>query len=90
MPKPSQGDIMKESRWPRVGDLIIHNCRHTGDRHSGLIYRIGDDRRTGEVMIEWIDGESPIYYTETYGYSALNMHNCRDEFTIIRNGRSVV
>jgi len=77
------------SRWPRVGDFIIHDCRASGDRHSGLIYHIGDDRRTGEVMVEWMDGRSPLYYNETYGYSALNMHNCREEFIIIREGKQV-
>ena len=78
-----------ESRWPKVGDFIIHDCRASGDRHSGLIYHIGDDRRTGEVMVEWMDGRSPLYYNETYGYSALNMYNCREEFIIIREGKQV-
>ena len=91
----------RESRMPQIGDLLFVTCRDTdyqsrcscrteGERHVGFVREIEHDSygHQRHVRIEW-SNRAPINYRDEHGYSGVNIHNIRDEFTVIRNGREI-
>lgn len=90
-----------ESRKPRIGDLLFVDCRHIeyntrcsckamGKKHVGLVRAIELDSygHQRHVLIEW-SSIVPLNYREEYGYSGMNIHNCRSVFQVFRNGREI-
>ena len=85
--------MFKESRMPKIGDMII---KHTGGHvllrsHIGLVHGLkkGKWSRENEIaFITWSTDPPPDYHEE-YGYYCTNIHNLRSEFRVIRNGTSI-
>ena len=69
-------------RWPQVGDMIIHKDRDSHEKCIGIVTSIGGNRTNG-VFIEW-STDAPYNYNSAYGYAAVNIHNCYDEFEIVK------
>tara|TARA_R100000008_G_scaffold86770_1_gene81491 strand:- start:841 stop:1071 length:231 start_codon:yes stop_codon:yes gene_type:complete len=74
---------------PAIGDLIIQ--KNKDERYFGLVTKIvrcnyGHQRN---VFIEWVNDDTPPEYNKKHGYAGINIHNCRREFDIIREGKSV-
>ena len=93
--------MSRPSRMPQIGDLWSVVCRKTDYnarcvcaggqyRHTGLVREIEHDSygHQKHVLIEWAN-MPPINYREEYGYNGTNIHNIRDEFTVIRNGKII-
>ena len=79
---------MRQSRTPRLGDLIIKT--EGGQKYFGLVENIilDDWGHQRNVHVMWCDGIPPKY-NEQHGYGGVNIHNCRDVFEVIRNGLSI-
>ena len=90
-----------ETRRPRIGDLLFVtcrpgdynarcSCRTEGEKHVGFVREIERDSwgHQKHVLVEW-SSKPPINYREEYGYSGVNIHNIRSEFTIIRDGKEI-
>ena len=90
-----------ESRLPIIGDLLFVTCRDSeynarcscraeGEKHVGFVREIERDSygHQRNVRIEW-SNRAPINYRDEHGYSGVNIHNIRDEFTVIRNGKII-
>ena len=79
---------MNNDRMPRVGDLIVQ--KHKPDYQetsTGIVIEIKRDKYThGSVFIHWFDDE-PHGYQKRYGYAEANIHNCRSEFDVCRDGK---
>ena len=73
--------VKREDRWPRVGDLLIALCRRTGDNCTGIIYEIRGISKD-KVMVKW-STKAPCDYHERYGLSATNIHNLRQDYTLV-------
>ena len=71
---------------PKIGDLIIQN-----NKHYGLVRDIEFDKwgHQRSVLIEWSD-EQPQDYNPKYGYAGVNIHNCRRDFKVIRDGEEIL
>ncbi len=65
-----------------MGDMIVQN-----DKHIGLVRDIKLDKwgHQRSVFIEW-SGDVPRDYNPEYGYAGVNIHNCRRDFKVLRNG----
>ena len=72
-----------------VGDLIIQ--KDSAERYFGMVTKIARDNygHQRNVFIEWANGDTPLGYNEKHGYAGVNIHNCRQEFDIIREGKPV-
>ena len=59
-------------------------------RYMGLVREIVRDTwgHQRSVLIEW-SGAAPRQYNHEHGYAGVNIHNCRDQFDIIRDGINV-
>ena len=92
------------SRTPQVGDLLIVTVESPeriisefGTVHiptnefAGVIYKIELDKwgHQEKVHVQWSESIPPGY-NHQYGYSGTNILNLRNEFQIIRNGKSVI
>jgi|TARA_R110000824_G_scaffold351344_7_gene538385 hypothetical protein len=79
---------MRKSRMPKIGDLIVQ--RQHSLSYIGLVREIIRDKygHQRNVYIEWA-GNSPPVYREEHGYDGINIHNCRQEFDVIRKGISI-
>ena len=79
----------RESRMPRIGDLIIRTDDDT--RCIGLVRKIVRDKwgHQQNVFIEW-STQPPRGYNQAHGYAGVNIHNCREEFEVIRDGVSIL
>ena len=77
-------------RTPKIGDMIIKTCKHNSTKHIGIVHDIKLDSwgHQRNVLITWSD-DPPRNYLETHGYAGVNIHNIRDEFEVIRSGRSI-
>ena len=82
----------RESRNPKIGDLII-KC--TGGnvfrRHIGIIHGFKKNEWNGRnesAFITW-STDPPLNYNKEYGYYCTNIHNLRNEFRVIRNGVNI-
>jgi hypothetical protein len=65
---------------PSIGDLIIHKPRgYKGEVYAGVVYKTSYHR---DVFIQW--SQHNPHYTKEYGFSATNIHNCYDEFEVIK------
>ena len=53
----------------------------------GVVHMIAPDRdgEKRDVFITW-QGEGPISYNREHGYCALNIHNLRSTYKVIRDG----
>tara|TARA_Y100000296_G_scaffold84351_1_gene117456 strand:+ start:226 stop:453 length:228 start_codon:yes stop_codon:yes gene_type:complete len=71
------------SRYVSLGDLIITKPRGEDKRYAGIVTNIETISGSGCVFVEWSNDRPPSYNT-IYGYSAINIHNCFDEFTIVK------
>tara|TARA_Y100001951_G_C11124793_1_gene174852 strand:- start:122 stop:349 length:228 start_codon:yes stop_codon:yes gene_type:complete len=71
------------SRRVAPGDLIITKPRGEDKRYAGIVTNIEMISGSGCVFIEW-SNDRPHSYNTTYGYCATNIHNCYDEFTIVK------
>ena len=88
---------MRNSRHPRVGDMIVRkfeptdvyiNIDHVQTKDFiGLVRDIQLDRfgHQRSVFIEWTT-EPPPDYSHKHGYAGVNIHNIRSEFDVIRDG----
>jgi hypothetical protein len=63
--------------------LIITKPRGEDKRYAGIVTNIEMISGSGCVFVEWSSDRPPSYNT-IYGYSATNIHNCYDEFTIVK------
>jgi hypothetical protein len=74
---------------PKIGDLIIR--REQSLSYVGLVREIVKDNygHQRNVHIEW-SGDSPPFYNIEHGYSGVNIHNCREEFDVIRKGINIL
>ena len=81
---------MRSSRMPQIADMIIETCPDTGSRYVGLVREINLDDwgHQKNVFIAWAE-KSPRHYNEEHGYSGVNIHNVRDRYKVIRNGRVI-
>ena len=90
-----------ESRMPQIGDLLFVTCRNSdynarcsrktvGEKHVGFVREIEHDSygHQRHVLVEW-SNTPPLNYREEYGYAGVNIHNIRDEFTVIRKGKII-
>ena len=70
---------------PKIGDLIIQN-----DKYYGLVRDIEIDKWGHQrcVRIEW-SGVTPRDYNPDYGYAGVNIHNCRNDFRVFRDGEEI-
>lgn len=81
------------SRWADVGDLIIQRpsargwdspedvaARKAGVRWIGIVYEVEGDTR---VWIHW-NGNRPPTYNVEHGYLAVNIHNLRSNFDLVK------
>jgi len=93
--------MRRESRMPQIGDLLFVTCRDTEYnahcschsekiRHVGVVRDIERDSygHQKHVRIEW-SNRAPVNYNDQYGYAGVNIHNIRQEFSVIRNGREI-
>ena len=73
---------------PRIGDLIIR--KEDNMRYMGLVREIVKDKwgHQRSVFIEW-SGFPPRNYNQDHGYAGVNIHNCRDQFDVIRDGVNI-
>ena len=85
--------IGDRSRWADVGDLIIQRpsargwdsleeaaAREAGVRWIGVVYKVESDKR---VWIHW-SGKRPPTYNPQSGYLAVNIHNLRSNFELVK------
>ena len=72
--------MVRKSRYPVVGDLIIETCP-TGEQFAGVVYEISDR----DAWIQWSAG-TPKNYSSQWGYSRININNLRNEYRVIRDG----
>ena len=76
---------------PRVGDLLEWRSRFDGEVYVGIlneeIYRVGDSYPS--YRVEWFNGKKPWGYIKTYGFSCVNMMNCRKEYRLYRKGERI-
>jgi hypothetical protein len=70
------------SRWAQIGDMIIHKDRGSHEKCVGIVTHVGGHRKDG-VFIEW-STRAPWNYNSEYGSAAVNIHNCFDEFEIVK------
>ena len=78
------------SRTPRLGDMIVKTCKHRGTKHFGIVHDIKRDSwgHQRNVLITW-STDPPFRYMEEHGYAGVNIHNIREEFEVIRNGKKI-
>jgi hypothetical protein len=78
---------MKNSRTPRIGDLIVEVDEKSGDQYYGLVRDIHLDTwgHQRNVYIEWSSG-IPRGYRKEHGYAGVNIHNVRRRYKVIRHG----
>ena len=81
----------RPSRKPRVGDLIVEKCPNSLKEHIGIVYEIQLDsyHHQRHVLIHWQRNRQPRNYHEKYGYSGVNIHNLRDRYRIVREGKEI-
>jgi hypothetical protein len=75
-----------KNRWPEVGNLLIVKEKSSGKEYHGVIHKIENDPNRGlrgNVYITWA-GDVPHAYYPKYGYSAVNIHNCFNEFELVK------
>jgi hypothetical protein len=83
--------MKRESRTPQIGDVVIvTSCHNSNLQHMGMVYEIHLDKygHQRNVLIEW-STLSPRDYQPEHGYGGINIHNIRDKFEVIRNGKSI-
>ena len=91
----------RQSRMPQIGDMLVVTCRETrfgptcechnkSEKHVGIVIdiRLDDWGHQRNVLIKW-SGYPPGQYNEKHGYCGTNIHNCRNEFDMIRNGVNI-
>jgi len=91
-------DRRYRSRIPQIGDLLFVTCRESDynsrcscrtedEKHIGFVREIERDSwgHQKRVLVEW-SSKPPANYRKEYGYSGVNIHNIREEFTVIRDG----
>ena len=62
--------------------IIIQHIN--GKQYIGLVNKITKDKYNSKtVFILWSE-DAPNVYNVEYGYSLTNIHNCRNEFDIIK------
>ena len=76
------------SRWPEVGDLLLHTS-NDGEEHQGLITEVAGSAADagfamGRVIVKWHGDSAPSDYNWSYGYSAVNVHNCFNSFELVK------
>lgn len=71
---------------PKIGDLIIQNNKHYGLVRDIEIDKWGHQRC---VRIEW-SVDTPRDYNPDYGYAGVNIHNCRSDFRVFRDGEEIL
>ena len=78
--------MRRQSRRPRVGDLIIETA-HSGKKYIGIVHNINLDSygHQRSVYIQWSDNPPP-YYNKDHGYSGVNIHNLRMRYNVVRGG----
>ena len=78
----------RNRRMPRIGDLIIR--KEDNMRYMGLVREIVNDKwgHQRSVFIEW-SSCPPREYNQDYGYAGVNIHNCRAQFDVIRDGVNI-
>mgnify|MGYP001310246435 CR=1 FL=1 len=87
------------SRHAQVGDMIIRKIEgndmyrtyvNESCNYIGLVHKVtrGPSGGLGDVYITW-SGDTPPDYKEKHGYSALNIHNLRSGFDVIRDGVNI-
>ena len=83
MPRPS--------RRPREGDLIINHDLKASMSYDGMVYSIVKDSwgHQRNVHVQWFS-DIPPQYNIQHGYCGTNIHNMRQEFTIIRDGEVIL
>jgi hypothetical protein len=71
-------------------------CKDTDQKYTGLIREIRLDKwgHQRNVYVMWCKDVPPQRvpvsgYNPEHGYSGVNIHNCRNEFDVIRNGVSI-
>ena len=80
---------MSKSRWPEVGNLLIVKEKSSGKEYHGVVHKIDNTRGGGRgigsnsVYVTWA-ADVPYGYYPEYGYSAVNIHNCFDEFELVK------
>lgn len=70
------------SRHAEVGDLIIQRPSARGLEHLrwvGMVYKT----EKGTVWIHWNSNRPPTYNVEC-GYTAVNIHNLRSNFDVVK------
>ena len=73
---------MNYKRVPYPGDIIVQYL--AGKQYIGLVNEITKDKYNSKtVFIVW-SKDTPSVYSGKHGYSLMNIHNCRDEFDIIK------
>ena len=89
---------MKQSRMPKIGDLLFVSWDGSGFDHSsvGLVRQIVKDDygHQRNVFVDWSTPPPPpemviAGYKEKHGYAGSNIHNSRRHFKVIRNGREI-
>ena len=84
--------MFKESRNPKIGDMII-KCvgGNVFSRHIGIVHGFKKGKWSGRNEIAFLtwSTDPPPNYHEEHGYYCVNIHNLRDEFQVIRNGVSI-
>jgi hypothetical protein len=93
-----EANVRRQSRMPKLGDLIIETRHHALDRdgnkkqvkHVGLVYHIKLDPygHQRNVYIEWTQS-APPHYRKEHGYAGVNIHNSRREYSVIRDGKEI-
>ena len=70
--------------------MIIETCPDTGSRYVGLVREIHLDNwgHQQNVFIAWTE-KSPRHYNDEHGYCGVNIHNIRDRYNVIRNGKII-
>ena len=59
--------------------------------YTGIVYKIERDKyqHPHKVHVQWSD-HIPPNYNPNHGYAGTNIHNLRSEFTVIRDGVSIL
>ena len=85
---------------PRIGDLLIvkpdprvhqHIVGADVKEYTGIVYKIELNKwgHQEKVHVQWSGGVPPNY-NRKHGYAGTSIHNLRSEFTVIRDGVSIL
>ena len=76
--------MQHNDRMPAVGDLIIHKPQgFVGSSHVGVVTKIDwGPSGTGNAFVRWASFNP--HYNREHGLSCYNIHNCYNEFEVIK------